>query len=394
MIEFHEAYYQQFLRHNPYPRELKHVESKLKNTAHIVQNGLSLIDFSSNDYLGLARHPLLMARSQEYVKQWGVGASSSRLVTGNLTIFAAIEESIAVAVGKPAALILGSGYQTNLAVIEALLDEQVLTAAPLIFADRYCHNSLLTMAKYRGKLHRFQHNDLQHLDRLLAKYAGSTAPKFIFIESLYSMDGDCADLSGMIALAKQYQAMLYVDDAHAVGVYGQEGWGYASDYANDISIIMGTFSKALGGYGAYVGCSTSMKDYLINKCKGLIYATGLPPAVMGAIAGAIEIVPHLHAERNLLLRHAAQLREFFLHAGLNSGISNSHIVPWIIGDAEKSLRISHLLKEQGILAATIRPPSVPPGKSRIRFCLSALHTDEDMERLMKAIQVVRKKIIC
>lgn len=376
-----ESYYKQFLNNNPHPRVLM-CRDKKKN----------LLNFSSNDYLGISQHPLLISRSQEYAKRFGVGSTSSRLVAGNFAWYEAIEQQLADAIGKPTALILGSGYQTNTTVLEALLDPKIIGNKAAVFCDRYCHVSMLATTQHLSRLHRFRHNDLQHLQELLERHAIMDQPTFILVESVYSMDGDQINFDRLITLAKQYNAILYVDDAHAVGIYGPEGWGKGAEYANDIDIVMGTFSKALGSFGSYVACSTLMRDYLINKCRGLIYSTALSPAVLGAIAGAIELVPTLHEERKHLFQLSKTLRQFMQKEGIDCGDADTHIVPWIVGDANKALHITSLLEEKGILAATIRPPSVPSGKSRIRFCLSAAHSDEDMDKLMRAIHEVAYQI--
>ncbi len=376
----HETYYQQFIETNPYPRNIKSYAG----------DSDTIINFSSNDYLGLAKHPLLITRSQEYAKNYGTGATSSRLVVGNLDVFNQLEEKLAKSIGKPKALILGSGYQTNISVLEALLDAKILGQEPLVFCDRLCHISMLATTQYLTRLQRFQHNDLDHLQILLEKHQESTQPKFILVESIYSMDGDQTDFEKLIPLAKKHHAFLYVDDAHSVGIYGPAGFGKAAHYAKDIDIIMGTFSKALGSFGGYIACSETVRCYLINKCKGLIYSTGSSPAVLGAIDAAIELLPQLTQARERLLTNASKLRDFFQQEKLDYGNATTHIIPWIIGDAEKTLQISQLLEEQGILAATIRPPSVPVGKSRIRFCLSAEHKDEHFEKLFSAIRKIIK----
>jgi 8-amino-7-oxononanoate synthase len=357
-----ETIYKNFLEGNLYPRNL---------TVH----DSNLINFSSNDYLGLAKHPFLIQRSQEYSAKWGVGSGSSRLVTGNLALYEKLENQIANAMGKPAALILGAGYQTNISVLEALLDPVVLGGEAFVFCDRYTHVSMLASSQHLARLIRFRHNDVLHLK----------TPKFILVESIYSMDGDAAPLEEIIALAKQHNAFLYVDDAHAVGIYGVNGWGKASLHASDIDVVMGTFSKGLGSFGGYIACSETLRNYLINKCRGLIYSTGLSPAVLGAIDAALELVPQLTREREALLRKAARVREFFRGLGFECGHSETHIVPWIIGDADEALRVSEALEKKGILAVAIRPPSVPAGKSRIRFCLSSAHSDSDIDKLLSAV---------
>lgn len=386
-----EKYYQAFLDNNPNPRELKpyrYIEEK-DSPIHVYHNGQKMINFSANDYLGLSKHPALIARSQAFAAEWGVGSTSSRLVTGNLALYQQLETDLSKALHKPAALILCSGYQTNISVLEALLDKRVLKQEPIIFCDKYAHVSLLALTQHLGRLLRFQHNNLSHLKSLLEKYRHHEQPKFIVVESIYSMHGDKADLRRLIALAKEHNAFLYVDDAHAVGVYGANGWGCAPEFAADIDVIMGTFSKGLGSFGGYIGCSETLKAYLVNKCRGLIYSTGLSPAVLGAMSAALEVVPSLSHERQQLLNNVMKVRQGFLALGLDCGEGDTHIIPWIIGDADKTQRASALLDVRGILGASIRPPTVSEGKSRIRFCLSVLHGDAEIEKLLSVVQEVK-----
>lgn len=384
----HEKYYQEFLNSNIYPRQLKNLDiSEDASSMYIYHDKKKLINFSSSDYLNLAKHPLLIARSHDYAKRYGVGLSSSRLVTGNYSFFAELENKIAKALNKPAALILGTGYQTNISILDSLLDKTILKQEPLVFCDRHAHVSMIATTRYLTRLIRFQHNNLNHLQELLKKYANSNQPKFILVESVYSMDGDITDLEALTQLANDHQAFLYVDDAHAVGVYG---WGKTVTFAKNIDLIMGTFSKALGSFGAYIACSETLRDYFINRCKGMIYSTGLSPAMAGAIDAAIELLPTLDKASQAVLQRANLLREFFTKNNLDFGNSTSHIVPWIIGDAALTLRVGQLLEEGGILGVAIQPPSVPANQSRIRFCLTAAHTDNDLECLMRAIKKIIK----
>jgi 8-amino-7-oxononanoate synthase len=378
--------YQQFLESNLYPRNLKSYQQDPHSTAYVVHDTKRLLNFSSNDYLGLAANPLCSQRSQAYTQRWGCSVSSSRLVTGNKVFFDELESDLAKSIGKPAALIMGSGYSTNASVIEALLNPSVLGSKPSVFCDRYCHSSMLVATQFVSLFKRFRHNDLNHLETLLANDKNTL--KFILAESLYSMDGDIADLSQLQFLAHKYQAFLYIDDAHSVGMYGQNGWGLAADSASKTDLVMGTFSKALGGYGAYVACSELLKNYLINNCKGLIYSTGISPADAGAISAAIELVPQQTALRESVLQNAQNLRSFLSKHHLNYGLSTTHIVPWIINDAQKAMQISQKLYDAGILAVCIRPPTVPNNQSRIRFCVNALHTEQHMHSLFQAIESI------
>jgi len=389
---FQEKYYQTFLRENPYPRQLISYENNAElSVVEIYLGEKKLINFSSSDYLGLSKHPLLIERSQEYARNFGIGSCSSRLVVGHSELFQSLENKLAIVLKKPAALILGTGYQTNFTVLEALLDKKVLGHRPIVFCDKWCHSSLISSVRQFADMHRFRHNDLNHLQEFLDVYSNSLQPKFIIIESLYSMDGDHINMEQVTQLAKQFNAFLYVDDAHSVGMEGPEGWGYASSYSDQIDIIMGTFSKGLGSFGSYIACSETLKDYLVNKCKGLIYSTALPMPVLGAISAAIDLVPTLQESRTKVRDYTKKILTFFQENHLNCGSGESHIIPWIIGDSDKTLYASELLKEEGILGVTIRPPSVPLGKSRIRFCLSAAHEDEHIEQLMKAILKVARR---
>lgn len=363
-------------------RRLRVVEGL--NGAEAVIDGRRLVDFSSNDYLGLSRHPLLIRRAAEYAARWGAGAAASRLVRGNLAPFAALEGKVAAAKGCEAALILASGFQANAAVLPALLDARVLGAEPVVLADRLIHASLHHGIAAAGlRQVRFRHNDLGHLAELLEKHAGS--PCVVVTESVFSMDGDRADVPALVTLCERFGAFLYIDEAHATGVLGESGFGLAAGYGDRIGLVMGTFSKALGGFGAYVACSAALRDYLINRCGGLIYSTGLPPAVLGAIDAALELVPQLGAGRKRLQDMAGDFRGRLQAAGLDTGPSSTQIVPVMLGEEERALRVAAALEAEGFLGVAIRPPTVPPGTSRIRFALSALHTDEQVERLAAAV---------
>lgn len=386
-----DTYYSRFVHENTYPRHLKSYRTTVSSDAVVFQGNKKLIDFSSNDYLGLAKHPFLIARSHEYAKLYGAGSSSSRLVRGNLIIYDQLEQQLATALGKESALILGAGFEANASLLEALLDERVFNQPPLIFCDKSCHASIYAGLQAAGKFHRFRHNNLDHLAFLLNKYKTHQQPLFIIVESIYSMDGDHSDLQQLSMLAQQSGALLYVDDAHAVGMYGN-GWGKTTENNLQIDVVMGTFSKALGSFGSYFACSHSIRNYLIQRCKSLIYSTALPPPVLGAISAAIELLPTLETCRQQVIDYAEKIRKFLDNQQLFYGKSSTHIVPWIIGCAQKTRQAAQLLEKEGILGTAIQPPTVPLQQSRIRFCASALHTMEDLELLFSSIQKVREII--
>ena len=364
-------------------RRLRAVEPLAAGRVRVA--GRELVNFSANDYLGLSRHPLLVERARDWAARFGAGSGASRLVTGHLAALEAVEERIARAKGTEAALVFASGWQCNASVLPALLDGGLWDGRPEVFADRLNHASLHMGCQAAGvRQHRFRHNDLGHLAELLDRHRDG--PAVIVTESVFSMDGDVTDIAALAGLAARCDALLYVDEAHATGVLGQGGFGLTVGHAVDMT--MGTFSKAMGSFGAYVAGSRAMRDWLVNRASGLIYATAPPPAVLGAIDAAVELVPGLVAERARLAERAAWLRATWAAAGLDTGGSATQIVPVILGDEGRTLAAAAALEERGLLGIAIRPPTVPAGTSRIRFALSAAHADADIERLAEAVIAV------
>jgi 8-amino-7-oxononanoate synthase len=350
-----------------------------------------VLDFSSNDYLGLSHHPALLARAGETARPWGAGAGASRLVSGNLLPFGAIEAKIARGKGSEAALVFVSGVQANVTLLPALLDAKVLGGEPLVYADRLNHASLIQGGAAAGvRQIRFRHNDLGHLEELLERDKGLARPRVIITESVFSMDGDCADVAALSALAARFGAFLYLDEAHATGVMGQGGFGLAHGLRN--ALVMGTFSKGLGGFGAYAACSGVLREYLVNRCGGVIYATALPPAVLGAMDAALDLIPSLGVERDRVAGHGARFRAALRAAGLDTGASTTQIVPLILGAEARALGMARALEAEGFLAVAIRPPTVPAGTSRIRFTFSAAHSEAQVEALIEAVVRLGKAV--
>lgn len=344
-------------------------------------NGQTVINFSSNDYLGLAHHPALIEGAERFLHTYGTGSTASRLVCGNAPSMAGIETHLASLKGTESALIMNSGFQANVSLIPALANRQ-----SLILADRLCHNSIIQGALLsRAKLIRFRHNDLTHLEELILRHAPNTERILIVSETVFSMDGDRCDLDSLIQIGRRYGAMIMVDEAHATGVLGVKGMGLAS--GKNIDIIMGTFGKGLGCYGAYAACSATMREYLINFCSGFIYSTALPPPALGAIDAALHLAPTMERERAYLQDLAQYLRDGLHSLGLSTGKSTTQIVPVIIGNDQKTVSMSQwLLNQCSILAAAIRPPTVEPDSSRIRLALSCQHTKDQIDTLLQAIK--------
>ncbi|MEX0721311.1 MAG: 8-amino-7-oxononanoate synthase [Balneolaceae bacterium] len=350
------------------------------NSSSVQKNGKKLINFCSNDYLGLASHPKVTEKAKEFAGKYGAGSTASRLVSGNFAIHENLEEKLAEAFGYEAAIIFNTGFQANSTILATLANRN-----SLMLADKKVHNSLINGAILsRAKLKRFHHNDYAHLENLL-KTAQSKSYNRIWIitETLFSMDGNLSDLDRLIQLSTKYNALLFSDDAHAVGVFGEKGLGFNFG-KNNIAISMGTFGKAFGAFGAFVGCSAEMKDYLINFCPGFIYSTALPPAIIGALDAALEILPNMDKERVILKQNIEKVLDSLRKSGFETGTSNSQIIPVILGSEEEAISLASWLEDCGILAAAIRPPTVESGTSRIRLTLTAKHTSEDINILLRA----------
>jgi 8-amino-7-oxononanoate synthase len=385
------------MKENWIQAHLEEAHSKgLKRAAHlypgtggkITVNGEELLNFSSNDYLDLAHHPHVIDRSREALDHYGIGATASRLVTGTLPLHEEFETRIAREKGYPAALLFGSGYLANAGIIPAVVDRN-----DLIFADKLIHASMIDACKLSGaKLVRFAHNDPDTLRQRLEQFHDDGGRKLILVESVYSMDGDIAPLAAIAALADEFNAMLMVDEAHSSGTFGPNGAGLVREWGleKSVNLSMGTLSKAFAGYGGFVACSSEMRHWLIHSARAFIYTTAPPPALVGAALGILDILeasPRLGA---ILQANASYFRSLLNNAGLDTMQSQSQIIPIQIGDNEKALQISRQLRNEGIIAAAIRPPTVPAGTARIRLSITLAHHIDDLERaanlIIKTIQ--------
>lgn len=344
-----------------------------------------LLNVSSNDYLGLSKHPLLVERAQDWAASHGTGAGASRLVTGTLDLHQRVEARLAALKGTEAALLFASGWQANASVLASLL--RLPGPPPLVFCDALNHASLNHGCHAAGVARvKFRHNDMGHLADLLAASTGTRARRFIVTESVFSMDGDQADLPALRALADRHDAFLYLDEAHATGVLGPGGMGLASSVAGGVDLAMGTFSKALGGFGAYIAGSRALCDWLVNRASGFIHTTALPPPVLGAMDAALELAPQMDAARTRLHAHADRVRGALRRLGIDHGLSTTQIVPAMVGGEQATLDLSARLRRDGIIAVAIRPPTVPAGTSRLRLALSASHTDADIGHLIDGLE--------
>ena len=339
-------------------------------------------DFSSNDYLGLSFHPALLEGAEKALKDFGAGSTGARLLSGDNPLFHELEEKPAVFKGKPSALVFNSGYHANVGMISALCGP-----GDVIFCDRLSHASIMDgILLSKARFFRFHHNDSAHLESLLESKRKSFHNALIVTESVFSMDGDIAPLREMTVLKEKYDALLYVDEAHATGIFGENSAGMIEEcgLTSKVDIIMGTFGKALGSMGAYVASERLFIDYFINKARSFIFSTALPPSVIGANLAALEVVRKESFRRKNLLERVLYFRNRLRKSGIPVS-SFTPIMPIILGKEEKAVEISLKLKEQGYLLPAIRFPTVPKGQARLRLSITYLHSIDLLENLSKSI---------
>jgi len=337
--------------------------------AEITIEGRRLLNFSSNNYLGLANHPEVVQAFAEYARRYGVGSGASRLINGHTEVHAELEETFARFKGAEACLTFSSGYLANLGILGTLGDPETT-----IFSDELNHASIVDGCRLsRARVEVYRHADPGHLEDLLK--ASRTKRRIIVTDGVFSMDGDIAPLPDLAELKEKYGAMLVVDDAHATGVLPPQGRGSADYFslAGKIEIQMGTFSKALGTYGAYLCGSRVLVDYFINKCRTFIFNTGLPPALAGATMKSLALLSH-HPERLLSLLQNEEIFRREMEARGRKMSSVTAIMPILVGKDQDTMAVSQRLYDRGLFILGIRPPTVPEGKGRLRLTLMATHT--------------------
>jgi len=355
--------------------------------AVVMADGRRLIQFSSNNYLGFANHPVLRQAAANALEQYGVGVGASRLIAGNCSLYQKLEERLMRFKETEAALVFPTGYQANLGVITALAGPE-----DIIFSDELNHASIVDGCRLSGAaIIIYPHRNLDVLEkRIRTSPAGRN--RLIITDGVFSMDGTIAPLAELSELARHYGCWIMVDEAHATGVLGKRGSGTAEHFhmKEDIHIHMGTFSKALGSLGGYIAGSRTLIDYLINKSRNLMYTTGLPPAVLSVNYAALELAEQAFDLRNRLWDMTHFFRKRLVEAGFNTLESETPIIPLVIGDAAKTVQFSRRLFEQGINAHGIRPPTVAEGLSRLRISLIATHTWEDLHYALDVIEKAGK----
>ena len=346
-----------------------------------------ILVWSTNDYLAMGTDPQVIEASIQAARRYGAGAGGTRNIAGSSPLHVALEEELADLHGKDAALLFTSGYVSNQASLTAILNSLPNWH---VFSDAQNHNSMIVGIKgaRNATVHVFRHNDMDDLERLLSE-APKDAPKLIAFESVYSMDGDIAPLAEVCDLADRYNALTYLDEVHAVGMYGTHGGGISErdGVASRITIIEGTLAKGFGCHGGYITGDFRVLDYIRSVAAGFIFTTALPPPTVAAALTAIRLLKQDPARRAKLFERAATLKAKFLAAGLPVMESNSHIIPLMIGSATKATEVSmRLIREFGMYATPINYPTVPQGTERLRFTPGPKHNDEMMDRLVSALR--------
>jgi len=351
-------------------------------------DGSSLLSFCSNDYLGLANDSRIIEALKEGVDRWGCGSGAAHLVNGHSAAHHALEEELADWLGRDRALLFSTGYMANLGVLTGLLDK-----GDRLFQDKLNHASLIDGGlQGSASMHRYRHSDPDSLQRQFETHTGGT--RMVATDGVFSMDGDVARLGEVAQLCRQADALLMVDDAHGLGVLGGEGRGSVDESGlsqSDVPVLMGTLGKAFGVAGAFVAGSEAMIETLIQQARSYIYTTAMPPSLAEASRAALAIVRDESWRREKLAALVYRFRDGADELGLTLMPSYTPIQPLLLGDAETAVRWSRRLEELGFLVTAIRPPTVPAGQARLRVTLSAVHEEEQVDRLLDALEQLQQE---
>lgn len=352
-------------------------------------DGKTLLNFCSNDYLGLAGDPRLSDAAATCMKQEGFGSGASRLVCGNMSAHERLERALAAFKDTEQCLLFSTGYMANIGIITG-----VFGPGDMIFSDRLNHASIIDGVRLSGaKWKRYAHSDMDSLEKMLKSTPGFRK-RGIITDSVFSMDGDCAQLKDIVALAKKYDCLVMVDEAHAFGVMGASGRGLAEHCGveNEIDIQMGTLSKAAGAFGAYCCGDRSLVNYLINTARSFIYTTGMPPSVAAAALKAVSLIRDEPGLRERLWENTRYMRAALNQLGFNTGASETPIIPVFVGDSPMALRFSRLLMAEGLYVTPIRPPTVPMGTARLRITVTAAHQQQHLDLALERLQKTGREL--
>ena len=351
--------------------------------------GARKIMVGSNNYMGLTHDPRILEAARKALDTFGSGNTGSRVLNGNLDLHERLEAELAAFVGKEAALVFPTGYQTNLGTLGALIGR-----ADTVYIDKLDHASLQDGVRLGlGRVRRFNHNDFTTLQRMLEAEDPSRG-KLIAVDGVYSMEGDIADLPTLVGLRRRYGVALLVDDAHAVGVLGETGAGTAEHWGltHEVDLIVGTFSKSFASIGGFCAGSAEVIDYLRHNARTLIFSASLPPASAATVLKALEIIRSEPERRERLWKNTRKMMEGFKSIGFDVGPTETPIVPILIGAMEKTFRFWRALFEAGVFTNPVVPPGVPEGSCRLRTSYMATHTDDELDFVLEQVERVGKKL--
>jgi len=354
----------------------------------VMIDGKTVVMCGSNNYLGLASHPKVKEAAAEAVQKYGTGCAGSRFLNGTLDIHVKLEEKLADFFRKEEALVYATGYQTNLGVISTLVGR-----GDVALSDRQNHASIVDGCRLSyGSLKKFKHNDPEDLERLLE--SEKDRDKLVIVDGVFSMEGDIAPLGDIVALKKNHDFGIMVDDAHGIGVLGKTGRGAAEhfDVEDDVEVIMGTYSKSLATIGGFVAASSDIIEYLKHLSRSLIFSASLAPGMTAAVSAALDIIDQEPERREQLWRNTHKMMEGFTSMGFDIGDSATPIIPVIVGDDLLAFKFALMLQEEGVFANPIPPPATPPGRALIRTSVMATHTFEQLDRVLEAFGKVGKAV--
>ena len=367
-------------------RHLRTVMSAPTGTINL--DGRDVVLLGSNNYLGLSTHPKVIAAAVEATQTFGTGASGSRLISGNNELYTTLETNLAKVKGTEAALVFSSGYAANTSIIPVLVGE-----GDLILSDALNHASIIDGCRLsRATKKVYRHCDMDHLKVLLLE-STTFQRRLIVTDGVFSMDGDIAPLPDIYGLAAEYGAMVLVDDAHGFGVLGKDGSGTVAHFGldNEGIVQMGTLSKAVGALGGYIAGSRSLIELLINRARGFIFTTGLPPATLAAANAALDVMHSSPDLRQRLFSHAKHLKTALIDLGYTLLPSETQILPVVFGSPQRTTNIAEALLAEGVFAPAVRPPAVPPDTSRLRLTVMATHTEMEIQQAIEAFSTVSPK---
>ncbi|MCL4304500.1 pyridoxal phosphate-dependent aminotransferase family protein [bacterium] len=350
--------------------------------------GRDILMLGSNNYLGLTNHPKVKEAAIDAVRRFGAGCAGSRFLNGTLSIHKECEDRLAEFLRKESVLLFTTGYQANVGTIATLVERNTW-----IVADALSHASIIDAARLSfGRVAKFRHNDIEDLERLLKVHQGKDV--LVVTEGVFSMEGDTADLPAIVGLCKKYDVDLLLDDAHGVGVYGKHGEGTAGHFGlnDETDIIVGTFSKSLAAIGGFVAASEDIVHFLRHHARALIFSASPPPATVGAVLAALKIIDEEPERRELLWRNANYLRDGLRNLGLDTGHSNTPIIPVVVGDATNVFKVCRMMQDEGVFINPVIPPAVQPGQSLIRFSVMSTHTTDQLDFALDKVGKIAKII--